>query len=320
MRSVWRPRSDCAPHWNTDVTTTPPPSADRTRLAALQFVAALAWLACLAIVVHLHERAADRVIFIGGLAGVTILYPLFWAEAFRRWTTGKRTARWLAWCAALPILRIGLRDPDADGRIWLPRLGWRAADDRLVREVDHIFSGPMLLISIAVLPVVLVEFTLAEKLEANPRLAQLTALATAVIWWSFTVEFVLMVSVTSKKLDYCKRHWLDLVIILLPLLGFLRALRLGRLLRLQTLGKTARMYKLRGVLMRTYRALLLVEAVKRLLHGNPEKRLAKLRRQVADHEVALEHLRTEIRDLESQLAAENPPASVAEPAADQAAA
>jgi predicted nucleic acid-binding Zn-ribbon protein len=80
------------------------------------------------------------------------------------------------------------------------------------------------------------------------------------------------------------------------------------------------MYKLRGVLMRTYRALLLVEAIKRLLHGNPQKRLEKLRRQLADHEVALEQLRTEIRDLESQLAAESPPAAVAEPAADQAAA
>jgi len=311
-------RGYCAHTWQTGLAmesaATRTVSSRQTRLAQVQFALALGWLSCLALVLHLHQRPEDRGVFYLSVAGLGVLYLPFWTEwALRR---GGARSRTLTWCGILPILRIGLRDPAAGDRIWLPLLGWRIADERLVKDVDRALSTPMLLISLAVLPVVLVEFTLAEKLEANPRLAQLTALATAIIWWSFTVEFVLMVSLTSKKLDYCKRHWLDLAIILLPLLYFLRALRLGRLLRLQSLSKTARMYKLRGVVMRTYRALLVIEAIRRLLHGSPQKRLERLRRQLADHEAALEQMRAEVCELEAQLATE----SAATPAADQAAA
>jgi voltage-gated potassium channel len=290
-------------------------SAPPTRLAAGQFVAALVWLACLAVVLHLHERAEDKAIFYSALAGLGVMYPVFWAEWLWRASRGDGWSRTSTWCSVLPILRIGLRDPAAQARVWLPRLGWRDPNEELIADVDRALSVPMLLISLAVLPVVIVEYVYAEKLEAEPRLAQLTAAATAVIWWSFTVEFVLMVSLTSKKLAYCKQHWLDLAIILLPLLAFLRALRLGRLLRLQSLGKTARMYKLRGVAMRTYRALLLIDAISRLIQGHPRKRLERLRRQIVDQEAALERTRSEILGLEAQLATE--PSA---PAADHAAA
>ena len=292
-----RNRMDSSP--SDIVTSTPLP----TRLAAGQFCAALAWLGCLAIVLHLHERPEDRAIFFAAVAGLVCLYPLFWVEWLWR---ARRQDSWistLTWCGWLPITRIGLRDPAVEGQVWLPRLGWRTPDEKLLKDVDQALSTPMLLISLAVLPVVIVEYLYAEKLAAEPRLAQVTAFATAIIWWAFTVEFVLMVSLTSKKLAYCKQHWLDIAIILLPIVAFLRALRLGRLLRLQSLGKTVRMYKLRGVAMRTYRALLLIDAVKRLIQGHPEKRLERLRRQLVDQEAACDQLRGEIRELEARLEA-----------------
>jgi hypothetical protein len=34
-----------------------------------------------------------------------------------------------------------------------------------------------------------------------------------------------MISVAPRRLEYCKKHWLDLAIILLPLISFLRSLR-----------------------------------------------------------------------------------------------
>jgi hypothetical protein len=284
---------------------TPSPRLDRW--LAVVWAAALLWLAGLALVVHLHERPEDKLIFFSALALTGMLYPVFWFEAAWR---ARRSGMWTSsftWSAALPITRIGVRDPIADGRIWLPKLGWRTCDEQLVKDVDRTLSTPMLLISLAVLPVVLVEYVYAEKLEAEPRLAQITNAATAVIWWAFTVEFVLMLSLTAKKLDYCKRHWLDIIIISLPIIYFLRALRLGRLLRLQSLSKTVRVYKLRGVLMRTYRALLLVDAITRLLHGGPEKRLEKLRRQLAEQETALAELRADIAVLEARILRDSTP-------------
>jgi voltage-gated potassium channel len=188
--------------------------------------------------------------------------------------------------------------------MWLPPFGWRPVNRALRAEVEAALNLPMLIVALAVLPVVLLEFFWAEQLATNPPLSRATELATAVIWLAFCAEFLVMASLAEHKLAYCKQHWLDLAIILLPLIAFLRALRLGRLLRLNALAKTSRMYKLRGVLMRGYRALLVVKAIDRLLNGSPEKRLARLRRRVIEQETLLEELRDEIRRLEAEQAAQ----------------
>ena len=61
----------------------------------------------------------------------------------------------------------------------------------------------------------------------------------SVIWLAFAVEFVMMFSVSPKKFRYCRDHWVDLVIILAPLAGFLRLLRVARALRLSTVSRAA---------------------------------------------------------------------------------
>lgn len=277
------------------------PAPSVTWLAVIQFVLALVWLSGLALVLHLHERPEDKWIFFPALGVVAGMYPFFWAEALWRMLRRDGLSSSFLWAASLPIVRIGVREPRAGGQVWLPRLGWRMPDEQLVKDVDRMLSTPMLLITLAVLPVVTVEYGYAEKLVEDPRLAQLTEVATAIIWWAFTVEFALMVSLTPKKLAYCKQHWLDIIVILLPVVMFLRALRLGRLLRLNSLTKTVRVYKLRGVLMKTYRALLLVDAIARLLHGRPEKRLQKLRQQLSDQEMLVAQLRADIAALEASL-------------------
>ncbi len=267
------------------------------------FLAGAVWLGYLAVVLHFHERVDDGPIFWAALSGLAILTPLFWGEALWCRLRQSANARHVFWSAVLPPLRLGVRDPQSNTQIWLPRLGWRTVDARLQHDVSQALSAPMLGVSLLVLPVILVEFLLAERLDSDQRLARATQFATSLIWWAFAFEFIVMVSVTDKRLNYCKKHWLDLAIILLPLLAFLRALRLGRLLRLHNLSKTARMYKLRGVVMRTYRALLLIEAIQRLMHGSPERRLEKLRHQLAVHEEQADLLRSEISKLESQTAA-----------------
>jgi len=177
--------------------------------------------------------------------------------------------------------------------------------------VEAALNGPMLIVSLAVLPLILVEHYWAEQIATRPALSRATEVATAVVWLAFCVEFIVMASLAEKKLAYCKQHWLDLAIILLPLLAFLRALRLGRLLRLNALAKTSRVYRLRGVIMRSYRVLLVVKAIDRLINGTSEKRLAKLRQRLVEQEALLEELRAEIRRIEGELTPAESPATAA---------
>lgn len=265
------------------------------------FVASLVWLGCLAVVLHFHESPFDANLFWSSVIALLVLWPVFWWDVLQT----RRTNPGVSWSvysqAVLPIMRLGHRQGDPP-QVWLPRLGWRTVDSTLQRDLEDLLNQPMLAISLLVLPVILVEYLLAETIQNHLWLSRMVQGATAVIWWTFTIEFVLMVSITNKKLAYCKQHWIDLAIILLPLLAFLRALRLGRLLRLQSLGKTARMYKLRGVAMRSYRALMVIDLIQRLILGGPEKRLQRLRHRLAEQEAQLDVLRSEIAELESELA------------------
>jgi len=272
------------------------------------FAAALAWLGCLAVVLHFHESPFDANIFWTSAIAILALWPVFWWDVLQSRRTQPQTSLFTYSQAVLPVLRLGRRQGQPP-QVWLPRLGRRTVDRELQRDLEEWLNQPMLAISLLVLPVILVEYLLAESIQNHVWLSRTVQGATAVIWWAFTVEFVLMVSVTDKKLAYCKQHWLDLAIILLPLLAFLRALRLGRLLRLQSLGKTARMYKLRGVALRSYRALMVVDLMQRLILGGPQKRLLRLKQRLVEQETQLAGLRSEIAELEAELAAMTPAAT-----------
>jgi voltage-gated potassium channel len=126
--------------------------------------------------------------------------------------------------------------------------------------------------------------------------------STAVIWVAFTTEFIVMASTAEEKFAYCRQHWLDLAIILLPLISFARALRVARAARLGRLGSMSRLYRLRGLAMRAFRAVLLLDIVKRLLLIRPEKRLARLQRALAAKERELAQLRCEIAELNAIVA------------------
>lgn len=277
-----------------------PPAAETVRARSM-FTAALVWLGYMALMLHFHQEESDAPVFWASLVGLAVLTPVFWVEAWWRYRNAAGTFREVFWSGLIPILRIGIRDAETKSRIWLPRVGWREVSPRLEHQLAHAFTGPMIAVALLVLPVIAIEFLMVEQLKHNVLLARATQFATSVIWWSFTVEFVLMVSITAKRLDYCKRHWLDLAIILLPFLFFLRALRLGQLLRLQNLSKTARVYRLRGVAMRAYRALLLVKAIRQLLQGSPQRRLEKLRTQLHEQELHLSALKSEIAELEAEI-------------------
>ena len=113
-------------------------------------------------------------------------------------------------------------------------LGIVIADDDLRERVERRFHWPMILLALAVLPLLAIE--LLQK--PTGRIEFWVEFGFWVIWIAFLVEFVIKIAIAESRWEYVKRNWLDVVVILVPLL---------RPLRLTSLSRTIRLFKLRGV-------------------------------------------------------------------------
>lgn len=268
-----------------------------------------------------YEIAYEQAAFgWGNLAAVILLalWPLFFLEQIVNfvWLALKPDPRgrdyfekfpfWWASCL-IPPLRLCARERGDVDRMWFPFTGWVVADRELRRRLEHAFSLPMIWIALLILPVLGIQFYFKERILDYPMLRFVLHFGTGLIWFAFACEFIVMVSVTQKKLAYCLKHWLDLAIILLPLISFLRTARILRATRLAKIGKLqqvtrlVRMYRLRGVAMRALRAMMLLEVLNRLLRTKPERRLAQLEEQYEEKQRELEHLRQKIEAVRESL-------------------
>ena len=179
--------------------------------------------------------------------------------------SSERSLRYQAYAflaALIPPLRIGSRIIPDDPRVWLPLSGWREAGQDYSERVARRFYAPMALIALLVLPLLAVEYLGARQIGTNPWLVWVIDITYRIIWFAFALEFAVRVSLASRKGAYCKKHLLDLVIILLPLVAFLRVLRvlrLARVSRLEQLGRMSRIHRLRSGVSKTFRALILVK-------------------------------------------------------------
>lgn len=212
-------------------------------------------------------------------------------------------------CAACPPLRLGKSIPAKGGEIWLPRFDWHPPGKPLHKALERVFSKPMLIIALLILPVLLIEFRYQELLQANIWLKLVLSISMGLIWCAFACEFILMVSTTKKKLAYVKKNWIDLAIILLPLISFLRSLRIVRAAKLARFAKMGRIYRMRGLLAKTIRAFLVLELVNRILKTSPETRLERLLAKVEDKEEELRELQQQVESVRAEM--ESQQASVA---------
>ncbi len=256
-------------------------------------VAAVAW----------GDRAFRLLVWLWPLFAFEQVYHFFMTE---RGASFHRQHRfWWAFCL-FPPLRMCARHRGSRDRIWLPWLGWQIADHALQHRLERAFSLPMVGIALLILPVLGLQTVYQEHLADYPVLRIALHIGTGVIWFAFAFEFIVMVSVTPRKLAYCRQHWLDLVIILLPLVSFLRSLRFLRATKLLNIGKfqqlsrLTRVYRLRGVALRGWRALLLLDVAQRLLFSTPAKRIRKLEEKCLEKERELEHLRAQIEVLRAE--------------------
>ena len=240
------------------------------------------------------------------------IWPIFVAEQLLHFVRSKRGESfwrqhryWWAFCLC-PPLRMCARHRGSSDRIWLPTLGWQIADHNLVRRLERAFSMPMIEIALLILPVLGLQMFYQDRIVDYPRLRFVLHVGTGIIWFAFATEFIVMVSVTPRKVKYCLRHWLDLVIIVLPLISFLRTLRILRaakllnITKLQQLTRLIRVYRLRGVALRGWRALVLLELTQRILFQSPAKRLRKLEELYGEKELELQELKQQIEKLRAR--------------------
>jgi voltage-gated potassium channel len=242
-----------------------------------------------------------------------LLYPVIVLEWVAHAVAGGRGwRRHLLYCL-LPPARMGGRDHVDAGSVWLPHVGWARVDPSFQERIERAFSGPMILMALAVLPLLGFEWHLQSK-AVTPSWETLVflRLGESVIWLAFALEFIIMLAISSNRLRYCRDHWIDIVIILLPLVAFLRILRMGRLLRLHQVSRVGRAVRLRGIGLRMFRGVLLLDLFRHFVEGDPGKRLARLRKELAEREFEIEQLRSQIDRLEASVGAKDEQRSTGE--------
>jgi voltage-gated potassium channel len=242
---------------------------------------------------------------------LVVLWPIFIVEAAARFfLCERRTGFWHRFSyfllvSVLPPMRLAARSYADQGRMWLPLVGWAAVDKTLRRTLERLFSAPMIVIALMVLPVLAMEYFWLEPVRAHFGWSLTLDIASSVIWLAFALEFVIMVSVAPGKVRYCFQNWTDMLVVALPIVDFLpllRLFRLTRILELQQLSRMGRLYRLRGLLMKLWRAILVLEMIQRLFGNYKERRLKKLKDLLVAREEELLELRAEIRELEGALA------------------
>jgi hypothetical protein len=282
-------------------------------LSAPMFWLAVAFLVLASGVIHrIGEGFESRFEFALISWSLILSWPVFIAEALLRlfFCIRAESVWWrlfytIAICAA-PPLRMACRSYADPTRLWLPGRGWCVVDRHLRRRLEHFFSVPMMAIALLILPVLAMEYFWVEWVRAHFAASLFLDIASSIIWMAFAAEFILMCSVADKKWRYALQNWMDLAIVVLPLIDFLpllRLLRLTRLLAVQQLTSLGRLYRLRGLLLKLWRAILLLEVLNRLVGNRKEKRLQRLKELLAAKLDEIADLKQEIAQLEREVAA-----------------
>lgn len=272
-------------------------------LTPTMFAASLVFLVLFGGALHLQEHEKDR---IGEAAmwcagGMAFLYPLFLVDLLLHFFASRSRFRSRVLFCLVPPLRIAARDTLTGDSIWLPFWGWIKIDRGLLRKMEKAFTGPMIVIALLMLPLLAVELFRYQWIQNNRLHWYLVNVGTSLIWAAFAFEFIVMISLAEKKLRYCQEHWIDLAIICLPLLASARLLRLGKLTRLNFLMRTSRIYRIRFLWKRMFRAVLMLEVLQYLKNRDPWRRLKKLQKDLTEKELEIKDIREEIHQLQDTI-------------------
>jgi hypothetical protein len=160
-------------------------------------------------------------------------------------TQSKGALRWAPCSADGAIVRRGATlPPPPPGCRYVPvkLLGVVIADDDLRKRIDRVFHAPMIVLALLVLPLLVLDYLYIK--EGGPDgptrgwMWWLVIGGLTLIWIAFTVEFVIKIAIAESRWEYLRRNWLDLIIIIIPVL---------RPLRVAAVARTSQAFRLRGV-------------------------------------------------------------------------
>jgi len=269
-------------------------------LAVPMFLIALVFLLLTGALLHLTQGDLSSALGIKLLIVLGCLYLFFVAETIVHWRSGGSNLRQHFRYLLMPMMRLCPRD-HVDGKsAWIPLIGWRTTSNDLEKYLSKVFSGPMIVIALLVLPVVGLEFMYAEKIADSPINKFAIDTCSGFIWMAFVFEFVVMFSIVEKRFRYCCKNWIDVAVVLLPLVSFMGAARLGRLVKLNQLTRTAKIYRIRGLAIRTWRAIVALDAIDMLMRRDAEQRMEKLQMRIDEKQQEIEHLQQQLAQLKSK--------------------
>ncbi|WP_143960977.1 hypothetical protein [Litoribacter populi] len=197
---------------------------------------------------------------------------------------------------AFPPLRMVSRHIQKVELVWIPFFGWSKSNEGLLKLLKRKFSIPMIFIALLILPVLVVEWKFYDEVSAflNTDLSFVLDMVQAFIWMAFAFEFILMISVSNERLEYVKINWIDVVIILLPFIAFVRSVRLIKVARLTQL---ARGYKLRGILMKARQGFIFASFFYRILTIKPGYQIKNLKKKLDKNQWEREEIEEELIEL-----------------------
>jgi hypothetical protein len=296
------------------------PTPRDTLRARFMFTLAFAHLLVVAGLIHRATSKSVTVVELDVMyAGLLALWPVFVAEAIwgirhrDRAKPGRPVFLRAVLVALMPPWRMALADPRT-GLIWVPRIGWQPPGKELFKRLEVAFGGPMLLFAFLILPILILEYLRGDIVRDTAALTLALDLGIAVVWVAFATEFVFKASAHPKPFGFAQERWLDVAIVVLPMLEFVltkwvdaaplaRLLRAGRALSPEQLARMQRLYRLQGLATKAWQAVLLLGVVNRLLGNTPEKRLAQLEEKIADLEEQLKEAKEEAEELKAKIAA-----------------
>ncbi len=180
---------------------------------------------------------------------------------------------------------------------------WNLVTADLYTYIEKRFLYPILLISIIMIPFWITEIFYPERLSNHPVFIHIINQGNALIWVLFVTEFFILFSIAEKRMDYLKKHWMEILIIILPMLALTRFILISRSLYFVRLQRFLNIYRSKIVLKRIIRILVILELVKRFYERrNPKKYLKRLQDKLTEKENEINDLKIQISEMEQLIA------------------
>ena len=282
--------------------------------AAIMFWVTIVFLTTMAIIIQYVQidSGLERLLYAQQLVTLLLIcWPIFVIEKIISLIFCQQTWKsyfGLVFVMLLPPIRLATRRCNHSDFIWLFR--WRLINSSLYTALEKRFLLPILLLSLFMIPFWITELFSPDKLNNHRLLYHSINLGNALIWELFVIEFIIMFSIAEKKLYYLKKHWLELFIIILPMLALasilisryalirqVKLIKPAKLLKIERIRRILNIYRARSVVNRILRILIVIDIFKQFYQRrNPQKYLALLHEKLAQQEQEIVEIKQQIQE------------------------